>query len=59
MELFARGSRKKWYSWGDEATDDYRPTWDTYAYNSRMGPVAFARKPKSNATGVSPTATSS
>ena len=34
IELFARGARKGWTIWGDQAADDYRPTWDTYAYNS-------------------------
>jgi len=35
LELFARGTRKGWATWGNEADDSYRPTWDTYAYNSR------------------------
>lgn len=34
LELFARGTRPHWTYWGDQATSDYRPTWDTYAYNS-------------------------
>ena len=33
VELFARGPRKGWHSWGNEA-DDYKPGWKTYAYNS-------------------------
>jgi len=40
LELFARGARKDWYSWGDEATDDSRPRWPTYAYNSRAQLIA-------------------
>jgi N6-adenosine-specific RNA methylase IME4 len=39
LELFARGSRKNWVTWGDQA-DNYRPTWATYSYNSQ-----FEREP--------------
>jgi N6-adenosine-specific RNA methylase IME4 len=35
MELFARGTRAGWTTWGDQANDDYRPTWHTYVHNSR------------------------
>src|SRR5947199_930096 len=31
LELFARGTRKGWRTWGNEADDGYRPTWKTYA----------------------------
>ncbi len=34
LELFARGIRPGWTYWGRQADDGYRPTWDTYAYNS-------------------------
>src|SRR5438067_1384292 len=34
LELFARGTRPGWTYWGSQATEDYRPTWETYAYNS-------------------------
>lgn len=34
LELFGRGLRKGWTVWGNQASDDYRPDWDTYAYNS-------------------------
>jgi N6-adenosine-specific RNA methylase IME4 len=34
LELFARGTRPGWTTWGNEATESYRPSWDTYAYNS-------------------------
>lgn len=34
LELFARGTRKKWTYWGNQADDSYEPTWDTYSYNS-------------------------
>ena len=34
LELFARGKRHNWSTWGDEASDQYRPTWKTYSYHS-------------------------
>jgi len=34
LELFARGTRKGWHSWGNEAAESYRPTWPTYKNNS-------------------------
>src|SRR5262245_46042901 len=34
LELFGRGVRKGWTVWGNQASADYRPDWDTYAYNS-------------------------
>lgn len=34
LELFARGERDGWASWGTEADESYRPTWKTYAHNS-------------------------
>jgi N6-adenosine-specific RNA methylase IME4 len=40
LELFARGTRKGWATWGNQADDDYRPTWKTYAHHSRVGLVA-------------------
>lgn len=36
LELFARGTRPNWTYWGNQADDDYKPTWDTYAYNSSV-----------------------
>ncbi len=33
LELFARGSRKKWHTWGNEA-EKYAPHWPTYKHNS-------------------------
>lgn len=35
LELFARGARRNWQVWGNEASEDYGPTWKTYAHNSR------------------------
>ncbi len=40
LELFARGTRKGWTTWGNQADDDYRPTWTTYAHHSGVGLVA-------------------
>ncbi|MEM6594080.1 MAG: MT-A70 family methyltransferase [Pseudomonadota bacterium] len=34
LELFGRGKRDNWTVWGNQADDDYKPTWDTYKYNS-------------------------
>ncbi|NIJ09034.1 N6-adenosine-specific RNA methylase IME4 [Sphingomonas vulcanisoli] len=34
LEMFARGARKGWTAWGNQA-DDYEIGWDTYAHNSR------------------------
>lgn len=31
LELFARGDRRGWDMWGNQATDEYEPTWNTYA----------------------------
>lgn len=36
LELFGRGRRAGWTVWGNQADDDYKPTWDTYRYNSGM-----------------------
>ncbi|HZP18971.1 MAG TPA: MT-A70 family methyltransferase [Bauldia sp.] len=40
LELFARGERPGWTVWGNQARADYRPTWETYAYNSASLPAA-------------------
>ena len=34
LELFARGTRKGWVTWGNQADEGYRPTWKTYAHHS-------------------------
>lgn len=31
LEMFARGNRDGWDMWGNQATEDYEPTWETYA----------------------------
>jgi N6-adenosine-specific RNA methylase IME4 len=35
LELFARGERKGWTCWGDQANDLYYPDWETYSNHSR------------------------
>ena len=34
LELFARGERARWKSWGNQADAEYRPDWPTYKNNS-------------------------
>lgn len=36
LELFGRGRRQNWTVWGNQADDDYKPTWKTYRYNSSL-----------------------
>jgi N6-adenosine-specific RNA methylase IME4 len=40
LELFARGTRKGWTTWGDQAISGYRPTWKTYAHHSQAHRIA-------------------
>jgi len=40
LELFARGTRKGWTTWGNQADDAYRPTWKTYAPHSKSELIA-------------------
>jgi N6-adenosine-specific RNA methylase IME4 len=48
LELFARGARPNWNVWGNQASDDYRPTWATYANHSqadsKVVPITVARR---------------
>ena len=37
LELFARGVRSGWQSWGNQADVDYKPNWDTYSYSATLG----------------------
>jgi N6-adenosine-specific RNA methylase IME4 len=34
LEIFARGARAGWTSWGNQAEEAYEPTWATYKHNS-------------------------
>ncbi len=36
LELFGRGVREGWTVWGNQASDDYKPDWKTYSYNSSV-----------------------
>ena len=38
LELFARGTRDGWVTWGNQADDNYRPAWQTYANHSQSQP---------------------
>jgi N6-adenosine-specific RNA methylase IME4 len=40
LELFARGARKGWHAWGDQADPSYRPTWATYKHHSAAAAAA-------------------
>jgi N6-adenosine-specific RNA methylase IME4 len=39
LEMFARGIRPGWVVWGNQADDNYRPTWDTYAHHSQANRI--------------------
>lgn len=40
LEMFARGDRPGWDMWGNQATEDYEPTWSTYANHTRADKLA-------------------
>lgn len=42
LEMFARGTRPGWTTWGNQA-DDYAPTWDTYSNHSQAERLAAER----------------
>ncbi len=42
IELFARGPRKGWFVWGDQA-EKYEPNWNTYSNHSRSKVVPLKR----------------
>ena len=42
LELFARGPRLGWTVWGNQS-DDYTPTWDTYANHSQANVVPLKK----------------
>jgi len=41
LELFARGGRPNWTSWGNQA-EEYAPTWSTYSNHSRSENPLFS-----------------
>mgnify|MGYP006311238525 FL=1 len=57
LELFARGSRPGWHVWGNQS-DDYYPTWTTYANHSQNGreptPLNQERGPEQLTLSISP-----
>jgi N6-adenosine-specific RNA methylase IME4 len=42
LELFARGTREGWTTWGNQADECYRPTWKTYAHHSAASGMVAA-----------------
>jgi N6-adenosine-specific RNA methylase IME4 len=48
LELFARGTRPGWITWGNQASVRYRPTWSTYAHNSGNENPILSRQSKIN-----------
>ena len=45
LELFARGTRKGWKTWGNES-ETYSPSWPTYANHSGVAAIAAAAAEK-------------
>lgn len=43
LELFARGPRNGWHVWGNQS-DEYMPSWDTYANHSQSNVVPLKKK---------------
>jgi N6-adenosine-specific RNA methylase IME4 len=44
IELFARGPRKGWFGWGDQA-DEYAPDWATYSNHSQTNAEPTSQLP--------------
>jgi N6-adenosine-specific RNA methylase IME4 len=42
IELFARGPRKGWFVWGNQA-EEYTPDWDTYSNHSQSTVIPFQK----------------
>ncbi len=40
LEMFGRGLRKGWTTWGNQADETYEPSWATYAHNSSASRIA-------------------
>ncbi len=40
IELFARGVREGWDMWGNQATEEYEPTWNTYKNHTVANVIA-------------------
>ncbi len=41
LELFARGKRAGWETWGNQADEGYTPTWPTYAHHSQRHQISL------------------
>jgi len=51
LEMFARGDRKGWDMWGNQADETYEPTWSTYANHTvATGSEGKAKKKSCSAT---------
>lgn len=42
IELFARGPRKGWFGWGNQA-EEYAPDWDTYSNHSQSNIIQLPK----------------
>ena len=51
LEMFARGGRSGWTSWGHQA-EDYFPTWATYSNHSQVAPLAKPAKRQTEEAGL-------
>jgi N6-adenosine-specific RNA methylase IME4 len=40
LEMFGRGVRKGWATWGNQADEAYEPDWKTYGHNSATDRIA-------------------
>ncbi len=40
LEMFGRGVRPGWATWGNQADETYEPSWKTYGYNSATDRLA-------------------
>ena len=45
LELFARGDREGWAMWGNQATAEYEPTWNTYKNHTKKGEGGAKKRP--------------
>jgi N6-adenosine-specific RNA methylase IME4 len=45
LEIFARGTRQGWTTWGNQADEAYEATWNTYAHNSAWEKPRGRQKP--------------
>lgn len=43
LEIFARGPRRGWTVWGNQAAD-YSPTWDTYSNHSQANVIPLKKR---------------